>query len=1050
MRLTAVVMRVALSRLLGATLALLLGGAAFGQVREFDVPAGPLRQTLPMFARQAGVQIVAPGGESTEHVAQAVQGSLELHVALQVLLQGSGLAVVADDGGTLTLARSSGAEHAPSGSLPANTPNPAASARPAVGDMARAGPPAGTRSLEGITVVGSHLQRAEADSLLPLTLLTRREIDASGAATAAELFSQLPQAAEFDTSETATGPNDARGDAVSLNLRGIGSGSTLVLLNGRRIAPHPISAGEVPRLSANINQIPLSAVQSIEVLRDGASAVHGSDAVAGVVNTTLRRDFEGVAVRLRQGDAVSGSLPESSFSVVGGGRSAAGSTRWMAFVTGLDRGSLAGEERSLSSDLRARAGSSEPGWNNSSLSSPYGAFVAGALQPDGSFLATPVPGTDANGGFHVRPVADAVEAAAGPLPPTLRYDLAPHYLLVPRSRRAQVFATLDHDLGADTRLLLDAFYYRADSRIANATAPISANADNGIHVPAQNFYNPFGTRFFGPGTEHPELAPRDVLIRNYRPVELGSRSAEVGSRSFQITAGARGRVGDWSWESAALHGVGRTLDRGRNMMSERRLRSQLALSSPDAFNVFGGPGANGPDVLDAVRIETWRRGESRLSLIDARVNGHVELPWSREVQAALGIEMREEGFSEQRDPYSLGDDVIAQSISANADGKRRVRSAFAEFAMPLIEGIDGPRLDLSFASRVERYSDFGSTAAPKLGLLWSPLSRLRVRASYNRGFRAPTLAQVYVGDTVRRTGGEPDPYRVDVTGSAADRGVESRRVVRGGNPELGPERSRSLNLGVVLEPIDQLTLSIDRFVLRQHEVIDTIGEAEQLALDFALRSSGSGFNPDVVRFAPSAADQAAFAAFNAAHPDATRSPAGEIDFIRDRYVNLAARRVSGTDLSLRWRLRPMRLGALLLRADVAHLDRFEQRRASDLPAQSSLALNGLPRTRALAAVHWSLDPWQAALQAHYIGRFRDSSAPRNAAGELYRVSSWTGVNGYTSLRLDHAGGAETELRVGINNLFDRAPPLADEDRGFDQLVHDARGRFLYVELHSRW
>jgi hypothetical protein len=238
--------------------------------------------------------------------------------------------------------------------------------------------------------------------------------------------------------------------------------------------------------------------------------------------------------------------------------------------------------------------------------------------------------------------------------------------------------------------------------------------------------------------------------------------------------------------------------------------------------------------------------------------------------------------------------------------------------------------------------------------------------------------------------------------------------------------------------------------LTQREVIDTFGEIQQLELDFALRSSGSGFNPDVVRLPPSAADLLAFAPYNANHPDAPRNAVGEIDFIRDRYVNLASRRVTGTDVSLRWRLPESGWGRYTLRADVSHLDRFEQRRDSTAPAISSLSRNGLPRTRAAGGVFWQRLAWQAGLQANYISGFGDSSAPRETDGGLFPVGSWIGINLFVAYRLEHTALPETELRLGSNNLFDRAPPLADEDRGFDQLVHDARGRYLYAEIRCRW
>src|SRR3546814_9488740 len=173
------------------------------------------------------------------------------------------------------------------------------------------------------------------------------------------MLGQLPQSAGFDNSETSTGPNDARGDAASVNLRGIGSGNTLVLLNGRRIAPHPISAGAVPRLSSNINQIPLGAVQRIEVLRDGASALYGSDAVAAVVNTILRKDYDGAEATVRHGGADDGSMDETSATFLGGKTFNDGRTNVMGFVGSYHRHALEASSKGFTqpAKLRERAGS---------------------------------------------------------------------------------------------------------------------------------------------------------------------------------------------------------------------------------------------------------------------------------------------------------------------------------------------------------------------------------------------------------------------------------------------------------------------------------------------------------------------------------------------------------------------------------------------------------------------------------------------------------------------------------------------------------------------
>lgn len=1041
--------------------------------RNFDVPAGPATTSIPEFARQAGVQIVAPGGRLSGQQTPPIRGTMDSRAALAQLLSDTDLRVARDDGRTITLTTATGgqdpttgqgtqeadvdADAEPSSQSPPEAPPadpPSSSVPPATGGEVSELETA--VELEAVLVTGTFLRRTDAETVLPVTTISQTDIELSGVTTASELLSQLPQSAEFDNSETATGPNDARGDAASVNLRGLGSGNTLVLLNGRRIAPHPISAGAVPRLSSNINQIPLGAVQKIEVLRDGASALYGSDAVAGVVNTILKRDYQDLETSLRYGNVTDGSLDEVSATVLGGVNFNGGRSNWMGFASLYDRGSLTGAERGLTADLRERAGSDAAAWNNTSVSAPWGQFTTGIANPDGSFTPHPTPGGADDGQFHTRPADGGVGTAPGALPTDLRYDFAPDYILIPETRRLQLFSSLNHQFNDTLSGFVEAFYYNADSTMSNAAVPISANTDNDIFVPAANYYNPYGTRFYGPGTANPDIAPSDVLIRNYRPLEIGPRAADVESTSYQVLTGLRGMFGNWDWEVGAAYGEGRTTDIGRNMISESRLRELLALDTPDAFNVFGGPDANSAQVLDAVRVDTWRRGESGLGLLDAKATGPLfELPGG-EVLGAVGVEYRYESFSDRRDGFSNGDDIIAQSQSSDSDGSRNVKSAFLELSVPLFgesNAVPGlRRLELSLAGRTEHYSDFGSATKPKVGLAWSPVSWLMLRGSYNEGFRAPTLAQVFVGEIIRRNTGEPDPYRADVTGTAADLGVESRQVIRGGNPDLGPEEAKARNFGVVLDVpfVEGLSFTADYFHIRQTDVIDTFGEADQLALDFLLRTTGQGANPDVVRLPVTAEDQAAFDAYNAANPDDPRAAAGAVDFIRDTFINISSREVSGVDLGMRYRMPENRLGRFTFRADMARLDRFEQRRDDDAPTVSQIGVNGLPRTRGVASVHWRHEAVEAGLQANYVSSFQDTSAPANADGSDYTVGSWTTYNAFAGYRFGSGALDGTYLRLGVNNLFDRAPPLADEDRGFYEGVHDPRGRFIYAEVRKRW
>lgn len=1035
--------------------ALLLSPAAQAQDRNFDIPAASAVTALPEFGRQAGVQIIAPEEQLDGIVTPAIKGRMDVHEALRRLLVNTDLEVAGDDGHTMTLRpvkkapvpRGADRREQPDGAQAAPPTEPAVAAT-----VARVSPAPvddDARQLQGVTVTGSFIRRIDTETALPLTTIDKQEIDISGASTVSDLLGQLPQAAAFDNDETSTGPNDARGDVDSVNLRGLGSGNTLVLLNGRRIAPFPIASGAVPRLSANINQIPLGAVQRIEVLRDGASATYGSDAVAGVVNTILKKDYEGAEAEVRYGHVGEGGMGETSANFLAGHNSDDGRTNIMGFIGYYNRNSLEARDKGYmqSADLRRRARSDDTRWDNRSLSGPYGNFQTGQVDADGYFRPGVVDGmSDSN--FHTAPANGGAEVAPGSLPRDLRYDFGPDYMLRPKTRRFQVYTAVNHHFDNDVEAFGNFFYYHAKSFIANAASPISANSDNGIHVPASNYYNPFGTRFYGPGTAHPDEAPSDVLIRNYRPVDMGRRGAHVTSRAYQLTTGLRGGLGTWHWEVSAEYGEGKTTDRGTNMISESRLRDQLALDTPDAFNPFGGPGANAADVLDAVRIDTWRTGTSELGTLDANISGEMfELP-AGFVQAAFGLQARHETFSDRRDPFSNGDDVIAQSKSADSHGSRTVKSGFVELYVPIFSEANAlpglQRLELTLAGRSEHYSDFGAATKPKISLAWAPVSWLLLRGSHSEGFRAPTLAQVFVGEIVRRNTGTPDPYRVDVVGNAADLGDESRQVVRGGNPDLGPEQAKENSFGFVLQPpfAKNLSLSVDYFKIRQKDVISTYGEADQLNLDYQMRLSGQGGNPNVVRLPVSAADQARFDAWNAAHPDDQRTAVGVVDYVQDTFINIAQRNVSGLDFGLDYKLAGTRLGDFRIRSNVAYMDDFSQKKDAQSPASQKLEIDGLPRVRGVLGVSWARGIYRAGLRGNYIGNFKDTSAPRDADGKYYGVGSYTTFNGYFGVKFGNE--QSNYLRLGINNVFDRDPPLADESRGFYGL--DANiGRYFYVD-----
>ncbi|HET7536985.1 MAG TPA: TonB-dependent receptor plug domain-containing protein, partial [Candidatus Didemnitutus sp.] len=452
--------------------------------------------------------------------------------------------------------------------------------------------PAGdTVRLETFTVTGSNIKGVDTEKTLPVTVITADEIRAAGFGTTAELVEAMPFSSNASINETATGPNDARGDVSTINLRGLGAGRTLVLLNGRRLAAYGVTPGTPPVQFVNVNAIPLGAIQQVEVLRDGASAIYGSDAIGGVVNTILKQDYTGFQLDARYawGDP---APTERTVSLAGGRQFNDGKSSVSLNFNFYDRTGLMARDRAYAADADKRPLVPAPfntssSFNGRNSSSPYGRFTA--VTDTGA--AVSVPGVTAtNGQFYYDPATGVRTAGAGP---TGFYNSQTATQILPDITRYNVFATFDHHFTSQLALFSELSYYDSHSYGQFDSSPVSATTD-GVIVPKTNYYNPVGTRFYGPGTANPAGTPRNVSIRNYRLTEIGPRSYDTDSDSYRLLAGLRGNVNGttWTWESAAMYMRGHTHQVNHGYISQSKFQDSLALSTPDAYNPFGGPGAN--------------------------------------------------------------------------------------------------------------------------------------------------------------------------------------------------------------------------------------------------------------------------------------------------------------------------------------------------------------------------------------------------------------------------------------------------------------------------
>lgn len=833
-----------------------------------------------------------------------------------------------------------------------------------------------------IVVVGTQI-RGRITQALPVTVLDANQIDATGALTGDELFRSIPQMGDvtFNPSNNPQTSNAARGDVNSINLRNLGVGNTLVLLNGRRMVTHPTSQageGNVPVLGYNSNAIPVGNIQRLEILRDGAAAIYGADAVAGVVNTVLRTDYEGLAVDGRWGTAEGTSRTEWQLTANAGKNFGGGAGNVSLFVDYTHRSAQLAEDQpyTATNDLRSffaddPAFAGNLGADGRATQSPWANLAV--VNGPGTIRRGTTAITSAAGAYHSRSTAtpgcvvtisaDTCFAAGTRATNTTlreeRYDNAVGTTVTPEVGRFNSFLTAHYDVSDNVTLYGEIGYYRATT---NAVQPPTINL-NAIVIPASNYWNPFGPTVFANGTVNPNRIPGlsnvpaaglPSRLTTYRFVDTGPQFVDVTNSQSRFLGGARGRIGSFDFDSALLYSEARATDTS-DAINMTRLQQSLALSTPDAYNPFSGGCAATPSVgdcspssrvaVDSILFKLDRRNKTTLALADFKMSRAdlYALP-AGDLGIAFGIEGRRETQSDERNDNLNGtipfvdsvtgavsvSNVAAVSPTPSTSGSRVVLSAFGELAVPLVSPEMGiplvQRVDVQLAGRFENYSDFGAVFKPKAAAAWDLVDGLRMRGSYSMGFRAPNLEQT---KTVQysRLGSNTDFYRCEadlragrITSFAAcNRGV-SYAIFVSGNPDLQPENSTNWSVGTVIQPkfipshLGRLTLTADFWSIQQTGIVGQFGPQNALVQDYLNRVQGSS-NPNVIRAAVNADDVPLFTG--------TGLPAaGIVTTIEDQFVNLLPQKVQGIDFALVYNLRDTGIGDFDLDINVAKLTTF--------------------------------------------------------------------------------------------------------------------------------
>ncbi|WP_296595406.1 TonB-dependent receptor [Phenylobacterium sp.] len=676
--------------------------------------------------------------------------------------------------------------------------------------------------LEEIVVVGSQIQGSKVTAALPVTVVDATQIQATAAGSGDELFRTIPQAGNvtFNSSFLPGSSNSARGDVNSISLRNLGAGNTLVLINGRRTVYHPTTQAEslVPTFTYNTNAIPVAGLKSIEVLRDGAAAIYGTDAVAGVVNTVLRDDFDGGQMEFQYGTATGTNLREGRLTGLFGDNFQEGRGNITIFGSLEKRSALLASDQDYTSmsDRRPLFAGTEfantVGLDSRPTATGFGAFQAVGVTSAIRQGSTAITGS--TGIFHYSPQSVSCTVVVGPglciVPGAFNtttdraFRVDPVRSLkssvIPQADRTNIFITGHYDINDDVTFFGEAGYYHARTE-GNVAAYNALSTSPTISIGPNAYYNPFGAATLANGQPNPNRLPNLVgvpasglrlTVNAYGLLDLGPSQVIVKNDQYRVLGGLKGKKFGFNWESAVLYSEA-TVDDLSYAVDGTALSKAINRTTPDAYNPFNGIGAGTDLVLGGDQtpssaaaiaglvIPITRANKTTLALWDFKVNRPDLISmWAGDIGIAAGVEVRRETYRDNRDDNIDGtiqyvdavtgpivgsavafSNIPGSSVSPDVSGHRTVMSAYAELAVPLVSPeMNIPfvnRLEMQLAGRAEDYSDVGSIAKPKVAAAWDIIPGFRLRGSWSKGFKAPNLEQINVSQ-VSRTNSRQDYY----------------------------------------------------------------------------------------------------------------------------------------------------------------------------------------------------------------------------------------------------------------------------------------------------
>lgn len=868
---------------------------------------------------------------------------------------------------------------------------------------------------ERITVTGTNIKRIDAETPSPVITITREQIRDSGQRDIAELLRSVSAASAGSLIDNSSGSFSA--GAQTIALRGLGSAGTLVLLNGRRMTPAAFADPNNGNSTVyNINSIPIDAIDRIEVLKDGASAIYGSDAMAGVVNIILRSDFKGVEA-------------SASYSANGDGD-------WASYRASgtLGFGDLARDRYNVLFSLEhfhrdpvnvrdleyvqvqdmQRLGN----WRITQSANGYPAnYFREGVRGNNSF--TTFVQVDAN--------CPPAQVQGG----RCRYDFYQDIMSQFDQDRDDFYLRGTMNLSASLTGFGEVLYSNVKTKYF--TTPQFVGNTFSVWANSQGQLQQF--RIILP-VGHPDNPTSVPVAAAYSFADVGRRTADQEAETSRLVGGLRGSLGAWEWESALTWMKNEREDSYSGYLSRPGLQAAID-NRTYRFNGRGNP----QSVIDTFALRFAETGESSLLSWDLRGSRELVELRGGPLAVAAGAEARREELLIKADPRILAGEVVGRGTSA-ADGDRHVEALYAELSAPFLKG-----LETQLAVRAERYSDYGNSTTPKLGVKYMPVSQVALRGTYAKGFRAPSLSQISDSAVQSFFAAVRDPLRCPtIVSTNVDCSFNLATIIRS-NTELQPEKSDNYTLGIIFAPVPSASIALDYFRIERKDQIDRFSPSYLLARE-------SQFPGAIVRD-PNPATWL---------PGVPNS--GPVLFVYRQFFNLASTEVTGWDVDASWRFNLGAAGRLTATLTGTYLEHYKYAFAPSDPIIDQAGTFGgpsdaLPRFRGQAGLLWAWGAWTANAKVNHVSGWYDGARTTtgdacSAATNLLldgscRVKSWTTIDG----GFTWSGLPGLTLGLQARNLANKAAPyepLAAQttQAGFNSAFHNALGRYFTANVSYRF